>query len=143
MNPLFIGPLVDIAKGLLARFFPDPVQKAEAELKLMQMVQTGELAQLAAETDLAKLQIQANLEEAKSTNLFVSGWRPSVGWVASISLAYVALLEPLMRFVAQVVFAYSGGFPIIDTTITLQILLGLLGIGAMRSYDKKNGTAKE
>ena len=86
-------------------------------------------------------QISVNEEEAKSSSLFVAGWRPFVGWVCGTALLYVALLEPLIRFVAQVMYGYKGGFPVIDTSLTLQVLLGMLGIGAMRSYDKKQGTS--
>src|SRR5574340_1330590 len=101
MNPLLLGGLVEAAKGIIARIWPDPAQQAEAQYKLLEMEQTGELAKLAAETDLAKLQIQTNIEEAKSTSLLVSGWRPFVGWVGSIALLYAAIIEPVLRFAAR------------------------------------------
>lgn len=84
-------------------------------------------------------QIAVNLEEAKSTNWFVAGWRPFVGWIGGVGLAYATILEPLLRFVATVVFKYVGAFPIIDTSLTLQILLGILGLGWMRTEEKKKG----
>ena len=52
------------------------------------------------------------------------------------------LVEPIMRFAAQVGFHYTGAFPVIDTALTMQVLFGILGLGALRSYDKKNGAAK-
>lgn len=143
MNPLLLTGLFDIGKSLLERFFPDPEKKAAALLQLETMRQTGELAELAAATDLAKLQIQTNIEEAKSTNLFVSGWRPAVGWAGAFGLAYAALFEPFLRFGASTIFGYTGEFPVIDTTITMQVLFGILGLGAMRSYDKKVGNGHE
>lgn len=139
MNPLVISGLFSAAQSLIERFFPDPEKKAAAQLELLRMQQNGDLAQLAAETDLAKLQIQVNLEEAKSTNWFVAGWRPGIGWVCGAALAYAALIEPLARFVAKVWFGYSGEFPVISTDLTLQILMGLLGLGAMRSIEKIKG----
>ena len=139
MNPLVISGLFSAAQSLIERFFPDPEKKAAAQLELLKMQQNGDLAQLAAETDLAKLQIQVNLEEAKSTNWFVAGWRPGIGWVCGAALAYAALIEPLARFVAKVWFGYSGEFPVISTDLTLQILMGLLGLGAMRSVEKIKG----
>ena len=139
MNPLVISGLFSAAQSLIERFFPDPEKKAAAQLELLKMQQNGDLAQLAAETDLAKLQIQVNLEEAKSTNWFVAGWRPGIGWVCGAALAYAALIEPLARFVAKVWFGYSGEFPAISTDLTLQILMGLLGLGAMRSIEKIKG----
>ena len=139
MNPLIISGLFSAAQSLIERFFPDPEKKAAAQLELLRMQQNGDLAQLAAETDLATLQIQVNLEEAKSTNWFVAGWRPGIGWVCGAALAYAALIEPLARFVAKVWFGYSGEFPVISTDLTLQILMGLLGLGAMRSIEKIKG----
>jgi len=141
MNPLLLGGLFDVAKSVVARIWPDPAQQAEAQRKLLEMQPTGELAQLAAETDLAKLQIQVNMEEAKSTSLFVSGWRPFVGWACGVGLAYVAILEPLGRFVARVGFDYAGDFPEIDTSLTLQVLLGMLGLGGLRTFEKSQGVA--
>ena len=139
MNPLFLSGLFDLGKGLIDRLWPDPAAKAAAQLELLKMQQSGDLAQLAADTDLAKLQIQTNIEEAKSTNWFVAGWRPAIGWVCGAGLAYAALVEPFARFAAKVWFGYSGEFPVIDTDLTLQILMGMLGLGAMRSVEKVKG----
>ena len=139
MNPLLLSGLFDLGKGLIDRLFPDPAAKAAAQLELLKMQQAGELAQLAAETDLAKLQIQTNIEEAKSTNWWVAGWRPAIGWVCGAGLAYAALVEPFARFAAKVWFGYTGDFPVIDTDLTLQILMGMLGLGAMRSVEKIKG----
>jgi hypothetical protein len=136
MNPLLISGLFSAAQSLIERFFPDPEKKAAAQLELLKMQQNGELAQLAAETDLAKLQLQVNVEEAKSTNWFVAGWRPGIGWVCGAGLAYASLIEPFARFIAKVGFAYTGEFPVISTDLTLQILMGMLGLGAMRSVEK-------
>ncbi len=143
MNPLVISGLFTAAQSLIERFFPDPEKKAAAVLQLEQMRQNGELAVLAAETDLNKLQIQVNVEEAKSTNLFVAGWRPACGWAGAFGLGYAAIFEPFLRFTSSVLFGYTGDFPVIDTTITMQVLFGLLGLGAMRSFDKKVGNGSE
>jgi hypothetical protein len=134
-----IGALLDIGSKLIDRFCPDPAQKEAAQLELLKMQQNGELAQLAAATDIAKLQIQTNIEEAKSTNWFIAGWRPFVGWVCAFALGYVAVIEPIIRFVAKVFVGYSGEFPVIDTDLTMQVLMGLLGLGAMRSVEKVKG----
>jgi hypothetical protein len=143
MNPLLIGPLADLVKSVIGRIWPDPAAQADAQLKLAVMVQNGELAQLAADTDLAKGQIDINKVEASSSSLLVSGWRPAVGWICGLSLAYAALIEPMARFIAAVMFQYAGAFPVVDTSITLQVLLGLLGLGALRTYDKKQGVASK
>ena len=138
MNPLLLSGLFDLGKGLIDRLFPDPAAKAAAQLELLKMQQAGDLAQLVADTDLAKLQIQTNMAEAAG-NWFTAGWRPFIGWICGVSLCYVAILEPVARFVAQVWFAYTGAFPTIDTQLTMQVLLGMLGLGAMRSAEKIKG----
>lgn len=143
MNPLLLTGLFDVAKNLIGRFFPDPEKAAAAQLELLKMQQNGELAQLAADTSLANAQIAVNVEEAKSGSVFVAGWRPMCGWTGAIGLAYAAILEPLGRFVAQVGFGYTGTFPVIDTTITMQVLFGILGLGAFRSIEKTKGVASK
>lgn len=132
--PALIGKVID-------RVIPDPVAAAEAKFKVATLAQNGELEQLHAETQLAVGQLEINKVEAASSSIFVAGWRPFIGWICGISLAYAGLIEPLSRFLAQVVFHYVGAFPIVDTTVTLQVLLGLLGLGVLRSVDKKNGVA--
>lgn len=135
------GGIVDLVGKIFDRVIPDPIASANAKLQLLQLQQTGELAELAATTDLAKAQIAVDNTEAASTSLFVSGWRPFVGWVGGVGLAYAAILEPVARFVAEVGYHYTGAFPVLDTTITMPLLFGLLGLGTMRSYDKKQGTS--
>jgi hypothetical protein len=138
MNPLILQGLFQAGMSLIERFFPDPEKKAAAQMELLKLQQSGELAKLAAETDLAKGQLAVNVEEAKSASIFISGWRPAVGWTCAAGLAYVAVLEPLARFCAAML-GYDGAFPVIDTTITLQVLLGMLGLGGLRSLEKVKG----
>lgn len=132
--PALIGKVID-------RVIPDPVAATEAKLKVATLAQNGELEQLHAETQLAQGQIDVNKVEAANSNVFVSGWRPYIGWICGTSLAYAGIIEPLSRFLAQVVFHYMGAFPIVDTTVTLQVLLGLLGLGGLRTYEKFKGVA--
>lgn len=136
-----LGSLFDFGGKILDKIFPDPQKAQEAKIELFKLQQNGELAQLAAETDIAKAQIGVNAVEAGNQSTFVSGGRPFVIWVGGFGLAYASIIDPLLRFIAAVGFHYTGAFPVIDTSITMQILFGLLGLGAMRSYDKKNGTA--
>jgi len=85
-------------------------------------------------------QIDINKIEAAHPSIFVSGWRPFVGWSCAFALCYVSILEPIMRFIAMVCFSYTGEFPAVDSVITMQVLLGMLGIGGMRTFDKLKGT---
>ena len=130
-----LGSLFDFGSKLIDRLIPDPAQKSAAAIELAKLQQQGDLAKLAAETDLLKGQLDINKIEASSTNWFVAGWRPFVGWVCGLALAYVAVIDPIARFIA-LTMGYKGLFPIIDTTITMQVLLGLLGLGGLRTYEK-------
>jgi len=112
----------------------------EQILKTQEWDDEFSMAQLKAESDSKQGQIAINLEEAKSSSIFNSGWRPFIGWVCGFSLAYAAVFDPFIRFVAQVIFAYNGVFPIINTEITLQVLIGILGLGGYRTYEKVKGT---
>ena len=128
-----ISAALEIGNTLIQRIFPDPQQAAEAKLKLLEMQQSGDLAVMVAQTDTNKI-------EAGSSSVFVAGWRPFVGWVCGCGLAYVAIVEPIARFIATML-GYTGEFPPIDTTLTMQVLIGLLGMGGLRSLDKYNGVA--
>ena len=107
--------LFPIVGKLLEQVLPDPKAAQDAKLKMLEMAQQGQLAQLDADVKAMVGQLEINKAEASSTSWFVAGWRPMVGWVCGLGLAYVALVEPLARFVAQVWFGYKGAFPVIDT----------------------------
>ena len=144
MNPLVISGLFSVAQSLIERFFPDPAAKAAAQLELLKMQQSGDLAQLAAETDLAKLQIQTNVEEAKHPNIFVSGWRPAVGWTCAAAFAYSYVLLPFAQFL---VFTFgTAGMaeqlklaPALELSEMLPVLFGMLGLGGLRTVEKVKG----
>lgn len=141
MNPLLLTGLFSAAEKLIDRFFPDPEKKAQAQLELIKMQQTGELAALAATTELAKAQLSVNEREAQSASLFVSGWRPAIGWICASALCYQFILRPVGLFVA----AYAGhpipNPPALDDTLW-QLLFGMLGLGGLRTYEKVKGKAR-
>lgn len=140
MSDPIIGGLLAIGKSMIDRLFPDENARAEQMIRLEEIAQKGNLAELQAEVTLLTKQMEINMKEAEHKSIFVAGWRPFVGWVCGIGLAYVAFLEPLARFIASV-SGYAGEFPEIDTTITMQVLLGMLGLGGMRTWEKKKGVA--
>ena len=118
--------------------------------KIADDLTTSDKERMAAELDAYKAesermggQVEINKIEAASPSLFVSGGRPFVVWVCAFALAYAAVIEPIARFVAMVSFAYAGPFPVIDTDLTMQVLLGLLGLGAYRSVEKIKGVARQ
>jgi hypothetical protein len=135
MNPLLLGGLFDLAGKVFDKLFPNPAQAAEAKLKLFEMQQRGELAQLEADTQLALGQMEINKIEAGSDSFFKSGWRPSVGWICTFGLAYQIVFRPLFTWVGTNVAQWTAPPPLeLDTLMTL--LFGMLGLGAYRTYEK-------
>lgn len=135
MNPLnlLLGPIVDTVGKIIDRVIPDKAAAEKAKLEFA-------AAQQSQDFQIALEQIKVNLKEAEHPSLWVAGWRPCVGWVGAAGLAYAAILEPLARFVATMT-GYTGEFPALDTTITMQVLFALLGLGAYRSFEKSKGVA--
>lgn len=131
-----ISAALDIGGKLIDRLWPNPTDAAKAKLELLKMQQEGDLAVITG-------QLAINQEEAKNSNVFVSGWRPFIGWGCGFALIYAAVFEPFIRFISVVLFKYAGTFPVINTELTLQVLLGLLGLAGLRTYEKKEGVASK
>ncbi len=129
-----IGALAGPLMGLIDDLFTSDEEREAAKLKLLQMEQNGELAQIAV-----------NMQEAKSENVFISGWRPAVGWTCTAAFAYAFVLQPFAAFIALVSGmdpALLEALPDLDIGAMMPVLLGMLGLGAMRTYEKKSGTNK-
>jgi len=130
-----ITAVTTLADSAIKRIWPDATEIEKA--KLAQLSQ-----ELQNQFSLVMGQLEINKIEAASSSVFVSGWRPAIGWVCGTALAYAAIIEPLARFVAVVIFHYAGPFPVIDTELTLQVLLGLLGLAGLRSFEKTRPVGK-
>ena len=139
-----LAAILGIGSKLIDKFIPDPAQAEQAKLKLLEMQMTGDLAQLAAETDLAKLQIQTNVEEAKNSNIFVSGWRPAVGWCCAAAFAYSYVLLPFAQFLVFT-FGTTGMAeqlalaPRLELSEMMPVLLGMLGLSGLRTTERIKG----
>ncbi len=121
---------LELGGKLIDKLIPDPQAKAQATLQLMQLKASGELAALTADTDLAKAQL------ATSASLFVAGWRPFVGWTCGVGLANDFILRPVAIYLSSVCHVTDATWPALDMTSLLPLLLGMLGLGAMRTYEK-------
>lgn len=127
---------------LLDKVIPDPEAKAKALLELKKEENAQALQELTLALQSDQMQADINKIEAGSSSLFVAGARPFIMWTCGVAFAYAAILEPLLRFIATVGFGYSGNYPQIDTNLTMQVLLGLLGLGGLRSFEKVKGVTK-
>lgn len=120
---------------IINKVIPDPAQKAEAQLKLLQLQQAGEFKQLEIDLQLAQGQVDINKIEAESDDLFKSGWRPMVGWTCALGFFAKYMGGPLLFVISQY-FGHPIELPEIDTMELMPLLFGMLGLGAYRTYEK-------
>lgn len=137
-----MADLLSTTLSLIDKVIPDPAAKQAAQLKLLELQQTGELAQLNADTDLAKGQLAVNQVEAANPSVFIGGWRPFIGWVCGAGLAYQYLLAPLLTWGA-LLFGRVVQAPQLDLGTLITLLFGMMGLSISRSFEKLNGVASK
>jgi|TARA_R110002074_G_scaffold397834_1_gene588772 hypothetical protein len=130
-----ISALIPAVTGILDKFVPD----ADTKNKLAHEIATMS-ERHAQEALLAQLEI--NKAEAASGSLFKGGWRPAVGWVCAIAFAYHFILKDLIIFGASFAGLELPDMPEFDMGTLLTVLGGMLGIGGLRTYEKKSGLTK-
>lgn len=131
MIQALIGPI----SALLDKVIPDAGERARLAHEIATMAERQA-------HEIALAQIEVNKEEAKSENLFKSGWRPFIGWVCGIAFAYHFVGQPVIMFV----LAYLGypvpELPGFDMASLMTVLGGLLGLGGLRTFEKYKGVTK-
>lgn len=125
---------------VLDKVIPDPQAAAEAKLKALELAQKGDLAALDAELRLALGQIEINKAGA-TTDMFRGGWRPAVGWVCVVGLAYQFVLQPVLPWVVALFGAQVPPLPAIDNETLMVLLTGMLGLGGLRTIERVKGKA--
>jgi len=130
-----IGAVLPAVTEIIGRFLPeDPEKRADAERQIQAQL-THSLAQI----DLAQLGI--NTVEAAHRSTFVAGWRPFIGWTCGVALLYTYVLQPVLVFgLAQT--GYLVALPGVDITALMPVLMGILGLGGLRSWEKIKGVAR-
>jgi len=131
MLEALIGPVT----GLLDKFIEDKDQKARLAHEIATMAEKH-----AQESALA--QIEVNKTEAAHRNMWVAGWRPFIGWICGAAMAWHFLLFPIAVSVAGML-----GYPVpelvdFDMDSLMTVLLGMLGLGGLRTFEKTKGLAK-
>ena len=133
-----LAALIPMLGTLIDKFFPDPQAAAAAKVQVMEMAQRGELAQLDADLKMATGQMEVNKVEAASGSMFVSGWRPFIGWTCGAAFAFKFIAGPS----AVVLMAMAGHpitLPVFDFAEMNTVLLGMLGLGGLRTVEKIKG----
>jgi len=123
-----VSALLDIGGKVLDRVFPDPTQQAAARLELLKLQQSGELTQIAG-------QMEINKAEAANPSVFVSGWRPAIGWICGAGFAVQFVIGPLAEW-GSALYGHPVKFPQMDTGTMMPLLLGMLGLGGLRTAEK-------
>ena len=122
------GSLIEPATKLLDKVIEDKDQKNALAHEIATMAERH--AQ-----ELAQGQLEVNKVEAAHKSLFVAGWRPAIGWVCALGLFYNVILANIIGIWIDL--------PEIDTTLLVPVMMGMLGLGAMRSYEKVQGVSRE
>ena len=126
--------LLPVVGDVLDRFFPNKEEKERAAREI-----EAKLAEHLAKIDIA--QIDVNKQEAAHRSLFVAGWRPFVGWTCGLALFYTYVAQPMAMFI----MAQTGDLvqlPQLDLSTMMPVLLGMLGLGGLRTYEKFKGVSK-
>ncbi len=126
--PIFAA-LLPIVNGWLERLFPDP---AERQKQLQSLIDAAQAADAA--------QVEVNKIEAANSSLFVSGWRPFIGWVCGAAFAYQFVVAPLGLWIGFVVGHPIPAPPKLDDTLW-QLVFAMLGMGGLRTFEKLRGVA--
>lgn len=137
-----IGAIFDFGSKVIDKIWPDKTEAEKAKLKLFELQMNGELQQLAADLELAKGQLAVNAVEAQSSSVFVAGWRPAVGWCCVLGLFYTFLLRPILVWASGFAVDPIAPPPPLDMADLLTLLLGMLGLGGLRTAEKIKGVAK-
>lgn len=132
---ILVGPIA----GLLDKIIPDKDAREKMAHDIAVLAETQAHAQIMA-------QMEVNKQEAAHQNLFVAGWRPGVGWVCVAALGWNFVIQPLLLWGAWMVPEYADKIataPSLEMGELMTVLLGMLGLGGLRTYEKKHGVARE
>ena len=134
MIQALIGPVA----GLLDKFIEDKDQKAKLAHEIATMAEKHA-------HEAAMAQVDVNKAEAQHRSIFVAGWRPFIGWTCGVALAYHFILCPIIVF-AIMTFpdlpVPADALPAFDMDSLMTVLLGMLGLGGLRTWEKTKGVAK-
>ena len=125
-----IGDAVAAGLKVIDKFIPDPQEKIKAEEALRRDLQAWDKGQ----TDI-------NIEEAKHSSIFVSGWRPALGWTCTFAFAFIYVFGPLVTWISTM----AGNpipLPSFNVEALMGLTLGMLGLGGLRTFEKVKGVAR-
>lgn len=130
---ILANPVATLLTDVIDRIFPDKDAQAQQRAELLLKAQE-------IDAELAKGQQAINEQEAASPSLFVAGWRPFIGWVCGVAFAYHFVLQPLITYVAAL-NGHKVDLPVFDMQQLSTVLMGMLGLGGLRTVEKLKGVS--
>jgi roadblock/LC7 domain-containing protein len=119
---------------LIDRLIPDRAAAERAKAEMEQQL-------VAAANAAAMAQVEVNKVEAGHSSVFVAGWRPSIGWVCAAGLAWAFVVAPIASW-ALMVLGVKAELPAIQFDHLFELVLAMLGIGGLRTFEKLRGVAR-
>ena len=122
------GEVISAVEGVanvVDKFIETPDEKRAFDIIKAKMAQEPQLAQ-----------IELNKVEASHRTMFVAGWRPAIGWICAVGLAFVFLVNPAIQWIT------GEAGPELPTDIVFELILGMLGLGGLRTFEKLSGKVK-
>ena len=126
-----IGEIANLASNIANKFFPDKSQEEKDALAL-------QIQQMTVASQERIAQMDVNKAEAANASTFVAGWRPFIGWVCGSAFAWTFILAPMVTYGAALA-GHPLSLPALDLSQLSPVLMGMLGLGAMRTVEKVNG----
>ena len=130
--------LIDPLSKLLDKLIPDPLARAKAQEELLKSERENDLETLRLAISADQSQMAINTQEASNSNLFVSGWRPFIGWVCGVAFCYHFVVQPLLAFILDN-SGHEAKLPVFDMEALSTVLMGMLGLGSLRTIEKIKG----
>lgn len=139
-----IAAIMGLGGKILDRVIPDPEARAAAKRELAVIQQQQDMAFLDAEIAIITGQIETNKIEAQHGGRFKGGWRPFIGWVCGVALAYKFIMYPFAVSVVQIIAHFTGAdpfpleyLPVVEWGGLSMIVTGMLGLGGLRTFEKR------
>ena len=126
-----LGPVTT----LLDKFVEDKDQKAKLAHDISTLAQKQAHAQVLA-------QLEVNKAEAGNNSLFVAGWRPAIGWICGLAFAWHFVFGPIATLILSYTVEVQPTLPVFDMSSLLTVMMGMLGLGGLRTYEKRKGVDK-
>ena len=122
---------IEALGNLFDRLFTSDEERAQAQAVLMRLAQNP-----------GALQVELNKIEAAHRSIFVAGWRPFIGWICGVALAWHFLGHPLAQWASAVWATPPAVPPLLDDSNLMELVLALLGLSGLRTFEKVQGRSR-